>query len=147
MDIAILLLNSIERLIKISIKLIKKLLGQEAFFLILKNPTYDYSRYQPYNWTTKKVLLQHSLYAKSKIIEDLQSFLENHVFAVWDFMSLLKALQSKLRQLLGLCKSRDEVFDNMKLCCGRVWFDYRWPQTKSLWNVYWSYETVEASTL
>lgn len=44
----------------------------------------------------KEQLLQHSLYEKVKSIEDLQQFLESHVYAVWDFMSLLKALQSKL---------------------------------------------------
>lgn len=41
-------------------------------------------------------LLKHSLYEKIKTIEDLNCFLENHVYAVWDFMSLLKALQSRL---------------------------------------------------
>lgn len=44
----------------------------------------------------KQQLLQHSLYEKVKSIDDLRTFLENHVFAVWDFMSLLKALQNKL---------------------------------------------------
>ncbi|MES2545524.1 MAG: DUF3050 domain-containing protein [Bacteroidota bacterium] len=44
----------------------------------------------------KDILLQHSLYKKVETIEDLHHFLENHVYAVWDFMSLLKALQSRL---------------------------------------------------
>ena len=44
----------------------------------------------------KDQLLQHSLYEKVKSIDDLRCFLENHIFAVWDFMSLLKALQEKL---------------------------------------------------
>ena len=44
----------------------------------------------------KEQLLSHSLYNKVKTIDDLHCFLENHIYAVWDFMSLLKALQNKL---------------------------------------------------
>lgn len=44
----------------------------------------------------KNQLLNHPLYEKVKTIEDLNCFLETHIYAVWDFMSLLKALQNKL---------------------------------------------------
>lgn len=44
----------------------------------------------------KETLLHHTLYEKVKTLDDLHQFLECHVYAVWDFMSLLKALQSKL---------------------------------------------------
>ncbi len=44
---------------------------------------------------TKK-LIDHSLYKKISTPEQLQIFMEHHVFAVWDFMSLLTALQEKL---------------------------------------------------
>lgn len=44
----------------------------------------------------KDILLHHPLYQKVQTIEDLHHFLESHIYAVWDFMSLLKALQSKL---------------------------------------------------
>lgn len=64
----------------------------------------------------KNALLQHTLYEKIKTIDDLHQFLESHVYAVWDFMSLLKALQQKLT------------------CTTTPWFATSNPETRYLIN-------------
>lgn len=66
--------------------------------------------------TQKQQLLNHSLYQKINTIDDLHQFLENHVYAVWDFMSLLKALQNKLT------------------CTSTPWFATTNPETRYLIN-------------
>ena len=44
----------------------------------------------------RQQLINHPLYKNIITLSDLQLFMEQHVFAVWDFMSLLKALQQQL---------------------------------------------------
>lgn len=41
-------------------------------------------------------LINHSLYQKLDSIESVQTFMEHHIYAVWDFMSVVKWLQNKI---------------------------------------------------
>ena len=65
-------------------------------FLLQRNNNMTISLINSKIQNHKDLLLHHSLYEKVKTIDDLHLFLENHIYAVWDFMSLLKALQQKL---------------------------------------------------
>ncbi|MCL8001104.1 DUF3050 domain-containing protein, partial [Brucella sp. 21LCYQ03] len=64
----------------------------------------------------RELLLRHPLYERISTVEDLQAFTEGHVYAVWDFMSLLKALQVQLT------------------CTSVPWFASSMPNTRYLIN-------------
>jgi hypothetical protein len=44
----------------------------------------------------RQEIINHKVYTQINDIEDLQIFMQHHIYAVWDFMSLLKALQNNL---------------------------------------------------
>lgn len=44
----------------------------------------------------RQEIINHKVYSLINEVEDLRIFMQYHVFAVWDFMSLLKALQNNL---------------------------------------------------
>ncbi|WP_316755874.1 DUF3050 domain-containing protein [Pedobacter aquatilis] len=44
----------------------------------------------------RQQIINHKVYGEISELEDLQIFMEHHIYAVWDFMSLLKALQINL---------------------------------------------------
>lgn len=46
--------------------------------------------------TQREKLLNHPIYQELNDLQSLRTFMEYHVFAVWDFMLLLKALQRNL---------------------------------------------------
>jgi hypothetical protein len=44
----------------------------------------------------RQEIINHKVYSAIKDVDDLKVFMQFHVYAVWDFMSLLKTLQSNL---------------------------------------------------
>lgn len=44
----------------------------------------------------RAALLNHPVYESLQDLDGLKTFMKNHVFAVWDFMSILKALQRRV---------------------------------------------------
>jgi hypothetical protein len=54
------------------------------------------SKYDERLGSLRAALLDHPIYTQVSSVADLRRFMEDHVFAVWDFMSLLKRLQQDM---------------------------------------------------
>ncbi|GAB4000047.1 DUF3050 domain-containing protein [Spirosoma daeguense] len=44
----------------------------------------------------RQQIINHKVYSIMDDVEDLKIFMQHHIYAVWDFMSLLKSLQTRL---------------------------------------------------
>src|SRR5258708_17894843 len=64
----------------------------------------------------RQQIINHKVYSAINDMDDLKIFMQYHVFAVWDFMSLLKALQNNLT------------------CTSIPWFPKGSPDTRHLIN-------------
>jgi hypothetical protein len=58
--------------------------------------TYEFDRLKEALAPVRNELLDHPVYPLISDLDTLRCFSEHHVFAVWDFMSLLKSLQREL---------------------------------------------------
>lgn len=68
-----------------------------AFFTTMENRTHTtLERIQQHIEPLRQEIIQHKVYGVINDLEDLRIFMEYHIYAVWDFMSLLKALQINL---------------------------------------------------
>jgi hypothetical protein len=54
-------------------------------------------------------LVKHPVYAHVQTLADVRTFMAHHVFAVWDFMSLLKALQRRLTSIDPVWRPRGDA--------------------------------------
>jgi hypothetical protein len=70
--------------------------GNEFFKLKLKIMNPHIQKIQTNIEPLRQEIINHKVYSLINDIDDLKIFMQHHIFAVWDFMSLLKSLQRNL---------------------------------------------------